>query len=254
MIKSFYRNTISEKHRRKIHIILRKIYSLFLLGNNFYCPVCHKSFKKFLNKGNGIETRQNAVCPYCASLERTRLLYLYLKNKTEIFKNCPKILHIAPEDSLKKHFITNPNYYDVDINPIYASHQMDITDIAFEDNSFDYIICSHVLGHITNEKQAIDELNRVLKTGGNLFILSLIDLNAQKTFEEDAVITLQQKLQAYGEPDLVRLHGLDFIDRLKRTNLKVEEIDYRKNFSKEENRKFSLGNGRRELIYKCVKV
>ncbi|TAH05047.1 MAG: class I SAM-dependent methyltransferase [Sphingobacteriales bacterium] len=254
MIKNIYRKTISEKLRRKIHIFLRKSHSLFLRGNKFYCPTCSQSFKKFLSKGNGIETRENSVCPYCASLERTRLLYLFLKNETKIFNNNPKILHIAPEDALKKHYLNNPNYYDVDINPNYASHKMDITNINFDDNSFDYIICSHVLGHIYNEPLAINELSRVLKSGGVLFALSLIDLNSAQTVESDLNITPQQKLQAYGEPDLLRLHGLDFIDRLKRTNLKIDVIDYRTNFSKEENIKLSLGNGRRELIYKCVKV
>jgi len=254
MIKTLYRKTISERKRRKIHILFRKSYSLFFSGSNFYCPTCNQSFRKFHNKGNGIESRKNAVCPNCASLERTRLFYMYLKNETQIFKDNPKVLHIAPEDALKKHFIKNPNYYDIDINPIYASYQMDITSIAFEDYKFDYIICSHVLGHIKNEKLAVDELNRVLKIGGQLFVLTLIDLKAQKTLEDESIILPQQKLKAYGEPDLVRLHGLDFINRLKRTNLKVEEIDYRLHFSNEENIRLSLGNGRRELIYKCEKV
>ncbi len=178
---------------------------------------------------------------------------MYLKKETQIFINNPTILHIAPEDALKAHFLKNPNYYDVDINPNYANHKMDITSINFEDNTFDYIICSHVLGHINNEPLAINELSRVLKFGGVLFVLSLIDLKAAQTVEHDFNITAQQRLKAYGEPDLLRLHGLDFIDRLKRTNLKVEVIDYRGNFSKEENIKFSLGNGRREVIYKCVK-
>ncbi len=253
MIKSLYRKTIPEKQRRKIHIFLRQSYSLFLRGNNFYCPTCNQFFKKFLSKGNGIENRENSVCPYCASLERTRLLYLYLKNETQIFKNNPKILHIAPEDALKAHFVKNSNYYDVDVNPNYASHKMDITSINFEDNTFDYIICSHVLGHIENETQAIDELNRVLKSGGVLFVLSLIDLKAAQTVENDFNITAQQRLKAYGEPDLVRLHGLDFKDRLERSNFKIDVIDYRSNFSKEENIKLSLGNGKRELIFKCVK-
>ena len=244
---------ISEKHRRKIHIFLRQLNSLLLRGNNFYCPTCNQSFKKFLCKGNGIETRENSVCPYCASLERTRLLYLYLKNETQIFSNNPKILHIAPEDALKNHFLKNPNYYDVDINPNYASHKMDITSINFEDNKFDYIICSHVLGHIINEQKAIDELNRVLKHSGVLFVLSLIDLNAAHTVENDFNQTPQQNLKAYGEPDLVRLHGLDFKQRLERSNQKIEVIDYRTNFSKNKNIKLSLGNGKRELIYKCVK-
>ena len=45
-----------------------------------------------------------------------------------------------------------------DINPNYARYVVDITNIPFNNDSFDYIICSHVLGHIIEEKKAIEEL------------------------------------------------------------------------------------------------
>ena len=254
MIKSLYQKIFSEKARYNFHVKLRKAKAFFLSGNNFYCPCCGKSARRFLEKGNGIEVRSNAVCPHCGSLERSRLLYLYLKDKTNIFLNDPSILHFAPEDALKVHFAANPNYTDADLNPNLASHQMDITDIRFQDNHFDYIICSHVLGHVPDEQKALKELYRVLKTGGNLFLMSLMDLDADQTLHDANYATPDQKLRNYGEKDLERLYGNDFAERIKAENVRIEKIDYRMNFSAEDRQKMALGDGRRELIFKVTKL
>src|SRR5690606_4078049 len=254
MIKSLYQKIFSEKTRYNFHINLRKAKAFFLSGNSFYCPCCSKSAHRFLEKGNGIEIRSNAVCPHCGSLERTRLLFLYLKDNTQIFENNPHILHFAPEDALKKYFTTNPNYIDADLNPNLATHQMDITDISFPDNYFDFIICSHVLGHVPNEQKALQELYRVLKTGGSLFLLSLMDLEADKTLQDSSFTSPEQKLRSYGEKDLERLYGNDFADRIKADIVRIDRIDYRREFSEEDRQRMALGNGRRELIYLVTKI
>ncbi|QBO59152.1 class I SAM-dependent methyltransferase [Chryseobacterium salivictor] len=253
MIKYFYQAIIPEKWRNIVHINLRKIKSFYLKGDAFYCPCCGKSSSMFLSKGNGIDSRKNAVCPRCGSLERSRLLYLYLKRETEIFHGISSILHFAPEAALKKLLKSNPNYIDVDINPNLATYQMDITNLKYPDDKFDYIICSHVLGHIPDENLALSELYRVLKPGGSLFLLSLMDLSSPKTLENKKFDTPEKKLNAYGEKDLERLYGRDFIERIRRKNIHVEEIDYRRNFSKNDRKKMSLGNGQREIIYKISK-
>ncbi len=255
MIRSIYRQLFSEKLRLQLHISLRKLKALTLSGNNVYCPCCEQSFSKFLNKGNGLETRDNAICPNCGSLERTRLLYLYLKNETEIFQDSPYILHFAPEEVLKQKLLPNPNYIDADLNPNFARTQMDITDIKFPHNHFDYIICSHVLGHVPDEERAVTELYRVLKPSGTIFFLSLLNPDSAFTIEEPSrADSEEEKLKLYGEKDLQRLYGLDFSARVSRPEVKVERIDYRENFSSEERRKMSLGDGKREIIFKVSKI
>jgi SAM-dependent methyltransferase len=254
VFKLIYKKLLSEKCRIGIHVLTRKSKSYFLAGDDFYCACCNKSFKNFLTKGNGINSRKNALCSYCGSFERTRLLFYYLKNETTIFANQPIILHVAPEDCLKQYFVTNPNYYDVDINPNFASAQMDITNATFKDGMFDYIICSHVLGHIKNEKKAIRELRRVLKSDGVLLILSNLNLASDSTYENANVITLHDKLLHYGENDLERLHGNDLVHRLQNEYLSVTKIDYRAHFSESEQLRYSLGDGKRELIFRCTKV
>lgn len=253
MIKTIFRTLFSEKQRLKLHQFFRKSKSVFLKGNNVYCICCNHTFSKFLNKGNGIVTRENAVCPNCGSLERTRLLLYFLQNETAIFEIDKKILHIAPEDCLKEKFKKNTNYIDADINPNFATHEMDITKINFEDETFDYIICSHVLGHISDETKAISELKRVLKKDGKMLLMFLINQNIKHTIENKNYKTEQQKLLNYGEKDLERLYGNDVEERLLQNDLLVKRIDYRTHFSQEEQIKFSLGDGNREFIYLCTK-
>jgi len=118
-------------------------------------------------------------------------VYLNLKNKTNIFHEKVKILHVAPEPELKKKFLSNPkiNYVSVDIEPNLAMIQMDITNIQFEDNEFDVIICNHVLEHIPNDRKAISELFRVLKKGGFAILQVPISFSTEKTIEDPTVST-----------------------------------------------------------------
>ena len=75
-----------------------KIISIFYKGNSVECPLCKKSFRKFFPYGR--KTRNNALCTNCLSLERHRLIFLYLEKETSIFKEKTKLLHIAPEECL----------------------------------------------------------------------------------------------------------------------------------------------------------
>jgi SAM-dependent methyltransferase len=204
-------------------------------------------------KGNMV--RKNAKCPYCGSLERTRLLWFYLEKETDIFnKEHCKVLHFAPEWSLLSKFnqINSIEYIDADINPNFASHVFDIESIPFPNDYFDYIICSHVLGHVSNEQKAIEEMHRVLKLNGRALIMTIIDKNRAVTFEDASITGAKDRLKYYSEPDLARLHGLDFAQKLSHC-FNVEEIDYRKNFDENLQKRFSLGDGSRELIFNCSK-
>lgn len=206
-----------------------------------------------MKKGNRV--RLNAKCPFCFSLERTRVLDLYLDQELNIYKSENiKILHFAPEFALfrKLSKINHIEYIDADINPAYARNVIDITNIPFPDNYFDFIICSHVLGHVPNEQLAFIELHRVLKKDGIALILTLLS-DKESTYEDDYILSPEDKLKSYGESDLCRLHGKDFATRIQLNGFIVETIDYRLNFSNEIQKKQALGNGEREIIFKCVK-
>jgi len=255
MIKKIYKRLVPEKNRIHIYFFINKLTSFFYRGNTYYCNCCNRSFRKFKPKGNTLVQRANAECPYCGSLERIRNLLFYLENETDLLTGNYSLLHFAPENSLLPIFRKNKNldYITADINPNMAEYQIDIMNILYPDNSFDYIICFHVLGHVPDEKKAIEELFRVLKTNGIALIATLIDLNNPHTFETAEADTPQKRLQYYSEPDLLRLHGTDFGERLAQGGFNVETINYPLVLGKEIKQKYALGDGSRELIFKCTK-
>lgn len=254
MIKRIYKNLIPEKQRIRLRLFVLKLISPFYSGTTYYCVCCNKSSRKFKPKGN--IKRENAECPYCQSLERVRLLDYYLQNETNLYERRGlKLLHFAPEKCLFDKFNKlDIEYVDGDINADYARNIVDITNIGFDDNYFDLIICSHVLGHVPNEQKAVSEMFRVLKNNGVALVLTLINRDNKVTFENSEVITATERLKMYGEPDLCRLHGQDFADRLSSGGFKVTTIDYRHNFSERDRVRFGLGNGEREIIFKCEKI
>lgn len=254
MIKKIYKALLPLKLRNQIRRSVRKSFSFLHSGDAFYCVCCDRAFDKFLTKGN--TPRPNAECPHCGSLERVRLLDLYLEQELKLYESSGLcILHIAPEACLKKKISSTKNvtYIDGDLNPANADHIVDLTDIHFPDNHFDLILCSHVLGHIPDEAKAISEMYRVLKKGGTALVMSLINLEAQKTFEDAAITTAEARLRTYGEPDLFRLHGLDLDKRIRASGFTVEKIDYRLEFSEAEKKRMQLGDGQRELIFRCTR-
>lgn len=253
MIESIYKKMISEKKRNNARRFIWKLAYPFFLGNTYYCNCCGKSFRKFYSKG--FIKRPNAQCPYCWSLERVRLLDLYLTHELNIYNSRNiSILHFAPENALFKKFSKlDIEYVDADINPANARYIVDITNIGYQDDYFDIIICSHVLGHVLDESKAIKELHRVLKNDGTALIMTLLNQNQETTYENPDFTSPEDRLKYYGEPDLCRIHGADFHERLARQGFVVEQIDYRKKLSQETLIRNCLGNGDREMIFKCRK-
>ena len=252
MIKRFIKKIISRKYRLIIRRCFNNFRGFYYRGKNFYCVCCNQSFQKFLPFSN--VKRQNAKCPNCESLERTRLLQYYLKQETDIYLGNKKILHFAPEYLLSKSLrASSDSYISVDIERYLADSVEDIQDLSFKEDTFDYLICSCVLGHVPDEAKAIDEIYRVLKIGGKALILTVIDLNNPFTFENVNIVSETERLKLYGEKDLLRLHGRDFFERLKRSNGSVKKIDYAQTFNPSDTHRFSLGNGERELIFEIEK-
>lgn len=248
------KSAIPLRYRLNFRISLIRFSGLFYRGKNFKCNLCGKTFRKMMPHGN--TSRANAKCPNCLSLERTRVLWFYLKDQVLIEKTPLKVLHFAPEYGLKKVLLKlkNLRYTNVDLIPDLADEIADITHIPYEDKSFDLILCSHVLGHVPDEKKAIEELYRVLKPGGQVLVMTLIDWNMDHTFENNTFLTAKERLENFTEPDLVRLHGSDFAKRISNGGFNVETIDYVKHFGPKEKEYYSLGNGDREMIFKCTRL
>ena len=200
-----------------------KIISIFYYGNKVKCPICKKSFKEFFPYGR--ETRNNALCTNCLSLERHRLIYLYLEKETSIFKKKTKLLHIAPEACLINIFkrFANIEYITADLNSPLADIKMDIHNMPFKEKSFDLILCNHVLEHVENDIKALEEIKRVLKMDGiGIVQVPFYNPIPKETLENKSVTSKKERELLYGQSDHVRKYGKDYRKRLESTGLKTK--------------------------------
>jgi len=191
----------------------------------FQCPVCEERIPAFLPFG--VQNRPGARCPKCGALERHRVLWLYLKNESELFRSSGKrLLHIAPEKLMaeKLQQIPGIDYLSADLDPNLAMVQMDLTDIHYPESSFDYILCSHVLEHIPDDRKAMREMYRVLTKGGWLIVM--VPIHKEPTYEDFSITTEEGRLAAFGQKDHVRRYGIDLKDRLAEAGFDVSVVDY----------------------------
>ena len=228
----------------RLSYIIRPILAFFLKGNTFTDPIDGKSFKTFLPYGYGNQ-RNNALSPSTLSLERHRLLWLYLKNETNFFTADKKVLHFAPEQAFYKRFKKMPNldYTTTDLNSPLADVKADICNLPFDDNKFDIILCNHVLEHIPDDTKAMKELYRVLKPSGMAILQIPQDLTRELTFEDDTITDKKERAKIFGQYDHVRVYGRDYFDKLRSIGFRVDEVDYTSKFSNEAITKYCLAKG-----------
>jgi SAM-dependent methyltransferase len=211
------------------------------------CPICKWKGKKFLDLiGKYGRINSNAQCPICRSYQRHRLLYFYLKKILDknINKDKIKLLHFAPEECISKFIKSNKNinYISADLNQNSAMRKEDITSLSFNDNFFDIIICSHVLEHIEDDRQAVREIYRVLKPGGIAIIIVPQDLKRESTYENDKVNSEEEREKEFWYFEHLRLYGRDFKKRIEKSGLKLKEEFSSSNLTPEDSRKFGLAN------------
>lgn len=230
----------------RLSYVVRPILAFFLKGNKFTDPIDGKSFKSFLPYGYGTQ-RNNVLSPSTLSLERHRLLWLYLKNETDLFSTSSifKVLHFAPEQAFYKRFrkLQHLDYITTDLYSPLADVKADICNLPFDNDSFDIILCNHVLEHIPNDTKAMQELFRVMKTGGMGIFQIPQDLSREKTFEDDSITDKKERAKIFGQYDHVRVYGRDYFDKLRNIGFNVEEVNYTTNFSEEEIERYCLAKG-----------
>lgn len=247
-------NTIPRPWLIKASYIVRPVIALFLKGNNFTDPIDGKSFRKFLPYGY-VNQRKNALSPSTLSLERHRLMWLFLRDETNFFssKDVLKVLHIAPEqcflDVFKKQ--KNIEYITSDLESPIADVKADICDLPFKDNEFDVVFCNHVLEHISDDTKAMQELYRVLKKNGFGIFQIPQDLSRATTFEDNSIIDKKERAKIFGQYDHVRIYGRDYFNKLRKVGFKVDEIDYSKKISPKKIEHFCLMKG--EILPVCYK-
>lgn len=222
----------------------RPFFELFLKGNKYTDPIDGKHFRKFLPYGYEFP-RENVLSPSTLSLERHRLLWLYLKRETDFFSKPYEVLHFAPEQAFYKRFKKLPfkTYTTTDLNSPLAEVKADICALPFEDNSFDIILCNHVLEHIPDDKKAMSELYRVMKPNGWGIVQIPQDLGRETTYEDNSITDRKERAKIFGQYDHVRVYGRDYFYRLRNAGFTVKEVDYTNILSPEEVDNYRLAKG-----------
>lgn len=234
---------LPDTFKKKINLLLHK-------GNNYECPFCGYSSKDLQLTGLSFPVlKEKQVvgagiryggCFSCSSNDRERLIYTYLKEVKKIFaaKNL-KILHIAPEKNLSKKILAFgfEDYVCADLfteGYVYPSHvkNINVMNIPYPDNTFDIVICNHVLEHIDMDLKAMKEILRVLKTGGEAILQVPISKNSQATYEDFSITDPSKRELAFGQFDHVRIYGQDYSKRLEEAGFRVKRINISKQFPK----------------------
>lgn len=220
-------------------------------GGTYKCNICDASFSEFAPYG--IARRKNAMCPKCESVERHRLQWLYMKNKTNILKDEVYVLHFAPEAGMSKRLQeqNNIHYVSSDLFDPRVMIKADITNMPFKDNSFDVILCNHVLEHIIDDGRAMREIYRMLKPNGWAILQVPIEYDRAETYEDPTIISEANRLKAFHQKDHVRIYGTDYKKRLQHAGFKVKTDKYASSLSAKDVKRYVLDND--EIIYFCTK-
>ena len=250
---------------KKLRGIWQRTQVIFYYGNNYECPFCGTKLRKLLPGGFdlpiikekqiiGAGRRNNCICPRCYSTDRDRLIYLYLKNHTSIFEKKLDVIHIAPSGSLKALLSSLKNinyqsgvkyhegfYYSKDISLI------DITDLFFKDDSFDVILCNHVLEHIIDDTKAMSELYRILKPGGWAILQVPISNLLENTYENPDIIDPAEREKHFGQFDHVRIYGKDYTQKLKDVGFSVSEIKPLTDWKENNIKRYAVNNS--EILF-----
>lgn len=253
-IKSLIPNSL----RKKIFLLRHK-------GNNFECPFCGYKAKDLEPIGDDIKVLKeknvigsclrHAGCYNCGSIDRERLIYIYLKDENKILEKSKNlsVLHIAPEKFISDKFLKADfkEYICGDLfteGYSYPEHvkNINVLDIPFEDNRFDIVICNHVLEHVDDDARAMKEIQRVLKVGGFAILQVPISKNSNETYEDFSITDPNLRKKAFGQFDHVRIYGQDYKNRLENCGFKVEILNISEKYIK-------YGLNKEENLYICHK-
>lgn len=269
MIRAVVKNLMPGGGYSKLRRLYRRLDAWRYRGERFHCPVCGGRFSTFKPFGADVAVardlrmvslghRDASMCPGCASKERDRAIALYLTERSGWFRQRPRaMLHIAPEEGLGRflRMLPNVSYLSGDLcpndSPARAMRRIDVTQMPFEAGTFDLFICSHVMEHVPDDRQAMREALRVLKEGGVAFLQVPYSPALKETREDATVTEAANRLRLYGQEDHVRLYGTDYAERLREAGFMVAVLGMVELYGEEMVRKNSLTP--EESLFVCSK-
>ena len=196
----------------------------------------------------------NRLCPNCLSLERHRLIWLYLKQRSNFFTAPLKVLHFAPEQPFLKRFkaLKNLDYTTADLDSPIADLHLDVTNIDLPDNQYDVVICNHVLEHVNDVNKAFSEIKRILKPCGWAILMVPINPNVD-TWEDPSITDPEERKRCFGQYDHVRQFGRDYAQVLEKAGFKVDADRIYFELTNEQRQRMRLARPGEELIYRVIK-
>lgn len=215
-------------------------------GTAHHCPICQSQLTRYLV----LHRAYHLWCPVCRSLQRHRLVWLFLQQHTPLFSSQPiHMLHVAPEPGMAERFqsLTNVTYLSGDLYDPQAMVKLDVTDLQFPDQTFDMIYCSHVLEHVPDDHQALREFVRVLRPGG--WAVILVPITVKETVEDLSITDPRERERLFGQHDHVRRYGLDFESRLQAAGFETRPFTADTLATPTERHTFGLPEA--ETIYLC---
>jgi len=222
-IKQTLKSVIPEAFLINNEVILRRFHSFLYIGNKHQCIICLKKTRAFIPIENS-----DLLCPSCGSRSRTRRLWQELNQNSHINGY---ILHFSPSRSIYRKLIKNKkiNYFSSDFEGEFlADYKFDITNIQQEDNKFDIIICYHILEHIIEDTKAMNELYRVLKPNGTIYIQT--PYKPGNIYENYSVTSPEKREIHFGQKDHVRIYSINGLkNRLKNVGFTLVEKTFNKN-------------------------
>ena len=268
-IRSLVRQLVPERVRMLRYSLYEKARYypeiVFSLGNRLECPFCGWHFRRFRPSGFHypviIEKRvigghwhEDNVCPRCMSNARERLAYLYLKDRTSLFQDHARLLHIAPEPQLARVLKRSPNikYVSADLFEAGVMSRFDIQKTPFRDQTFDVVICNHVMEHVPDDSFAMREIHRIVKPGGWAMLQVPIALALDRTIEDPTATTDEQRIERFGQEDHVRLYSRpDYVARLQAAGFSVTAESYPLALGSDKVQRFGLVE--EEEVFLCSK-
>ena len=225
------------------------------------CILCKSRIKNFLPGGQILDIydkrniigdgfREKCYCPICSSTDRERWCFEVIKKHTKILETKCTVLHIEPENSIKNRILYNElcDYYSGSIDKKGTDNIINMADIPYRDEFFDYIIMNDVLDKIFDIENAVSELKRVLKKDGRIIMSFPICIDFST--DENRLCPIEKRLQKLGQVKRIRLFGYDYLSQLERMGIYAEVYTPEKSYTEEAIDKFGFANN--DIVLICT--
>ena len=197
---------------------------------DFYCVNAERYGYTYFGKGE-MTALETYSCEKCGASDRERLYAYWLANSFTNHndsRTC-KAIHFAPDNALSM-FLRKSSFFDeyqtADLLMTEVDYKVDIMNLPFPAESYDFFLCSHVLEHLADDYAAIRELFRIIKKGGKGLLMAPIVVGLPETLEDPSITDESERWRLFGQNDHVRLYSHDdYVKRIESCGFDLQQLD-----------------------------